>query len=380
MQLSKHLFLELLKSAYMQRWNDKLRPVELVELDKQAHKMIIAWFLGKFHQQDAGFSWKAIIEGGFFEFLQRIQVTDLKPQIFENIRQDSEKYLALNRWVYANLEPALKPLGADFCEAFQRYFQPGAAWDINRQILSAAHFYATRWEFGIIERENPNDYEIETIKQNLEEKQIRHNRLRSMQILSDHIRYQKFLGLCGQLRFQIRWSRIYRVPRTSVLGHMLFVAILAYLFSLSGGAPERRCVNNYFTGLFHDLPEALTRDIISPVKRSVEGLDSLIKSYEQTEMHKVYQLLPEDPEWQQELKMFTEHEFEDVRSGGELIRDGALVAAADKFAAFLEAYEAVRNGSPSQELRDALHSIREAYRQPQAGGPDLTGLYAEFEI
>lgn len=29
----------------LRRWNDKLRPVELYEIDKQAHKMIVAWML-----------------------------------------------------------------------------------------------------------------------------------------------------------------------------------------------------------------------------------------------------------------------------------------------------------------------------------------------
>ncbi|KAA0242417.1 MAG: HD domain-containing protein [Candidatus Brocadia sp. AMX2] len=62
----------------------------------------------------------------------------------------------------------------------------------------------------------------------------------------------------------MKWSRLHRIPRTSVLGHSLFVAILSYLFSLEIKACARRCVNNYFTGLFHDLPEVLTRDIISP--------------------------------------------------------------------------------------------------------------------
>jgi len=39
-------FLEkIFDAANMQRWNDKIRPVELRELDKQAHKMIIAYFL-----------------------------------------------------------------------------------------------------------------------------------------------------------------------------------------------------------------------------------------------------------------------------------------------------------------------------------------------
>jgi competence protein ComGF len=30
------------KAASMQRWNDHIRPVEFTELDKQAHKMVIA--------------------------------------------------------------------------------------------------------------------------------------------------------------------------------------------------------------------------------------------------------------------------------------------------------------------------------------------------
>ena len=35
------------KAASMQRWNDHIRPVELTELDKQAHKMVIAYVLAK---------------------------------------------------------------------------------------------------------------------------------------------------------------------------------------------------------------------------------------------------------------------------------------------------------------------------------------------
>lgn len=378
MKIHKGLLLELLKAAYMQRWNDKLRPIDLVELDKQAHKMIIAYFLGKFHEQDPGFSWKAIIEGGFFEFLQRIVVTDLKPQIFSKITTDARRNEALVDWVYRTLEPVLEPLGGELCQAFRAYFtRPEKT--INRRILSAAHVYATKWEFQIIERENPNDYEIRDIKQDLEEKQNCHADLRGMQILADHIRYQKFITLCGQLRFQIRWSRIHRVPRTSVLGHMLYVAILSYLFSLDIGASERRCAHNYFTGLFHDLPEALTRDIISPVKKAIAGLDELIKDFEHSEMQKVYQLLPQEESWQAELKMYTEHEFEDVKADGALIRDGSLVEAADKLAAFVEAYEAIRNGNPNSELRDARDNIRQKYgRQADLAGVNFEEIYAEF--
>ena len=43
-------------------------------------------------------------------------------------------------------------------------------------------------------------------------------------------------------------------------------------------------VNDFLCGLFHDLPEVLTRDIISPIKRSIQGLDDLIKDIEKRQV------------------------------------------------------------------------------------------------
>lgn len=41
--IRKSLLQLMFSGSYMRRWNDKLRPVELYEIDKQAHKMIVAW-------------------------------------------------------------------------------------------------------------------------------------------------------------------------------------------------------------------------------------------------------------------------------------------------------------------------------------------------
>lgn len=82
-------------------------------------------------------------------------------------------------------------------------------------------------------------------------------------ILTPNTALARFANLCGQLRFQIRWTQAPRIPATSVLGHMFIVATFAYFFSLSVDACTARANNNFFCGLFHDLPELLTRDIIS---------------------------------------------------------------------------------------------------------------------
>ena len=277
--IRKALLLKIFDAAYMQRWNDKIRPVDLIELDKQAHKMVIAYFLGKFEEGEEDLDWIEIIEGGIFELLQRIVVTDLKPPIFYKIREDPDKYKKLNEWVYSDLESIISPLGSGFCERFKGYFS-NIDETLNKRILSAAHFYSTKWEFNIIEWANRNSYEIDTIKKDLQKKQEKYYDLKGIAELAMYDKYRYFVDLCGQLRFQSRWANLHRIPKTSVLGHSLFVATVSYLFSLEAEACRQRCINNYFTGLFHDLPEVLTRDIISPVKRSVREIDYLIKEYE----------------------------------------------------------------------------------------------------
>ncbi len=393
--MTKDFILELFSAAAMQRWNDKIRPVELKELDKQAHKMTIAYFLGKFEESTEGFSWLEIIEGGLFEFLERLVITDLKPQIFNRIKEDRKRYEELTRWVFAKLEPVLSPLGGEFLERFQHYFA-SADNTVNKRILTAAHFYATRWEFDIIERANPTGYEIPEIRGFLQGRQERYYDLAGIQQLALFQKYRNFLDLCGQLRFQYRWSHINMIPRISVLGHMLIVAILAYLFSLQIGACPRRCFNNYFTGLFHDLPEVLTRDIISPVKRSIEGLESLIKAYEKEQMDKeIFNLLPAG--WHDEMKTFTEDEFSSiavidgtiVRTDTDTInrqynedrfnpRDGVMIKAVDDLAAYVETYCSLENGVRSPELAEARRSIRDKYRDTVIGDILFHALFAQF--
>jgi len=394
--IRKSLIRKIFDAANMQRWNDKIRPVELRELDKQAHKMIIAYFLGKFEEDHKGFDWIEIIEGGIFEFLQRLVVTDLKPQIFNRIKEDMDKYRLLNDWVYKQLEPFLSPLGSGFCERFKDYFS-NVDDTLNKRILSAAHFYATKWEFDIIERATPDGYEIAEIKQNLRSIQEKYYDLRGIQQLALYSKFRNFIDLCGQLRFQLRWSHIHRLPKTSVLGHMLIVAMLAYFFSIEMGACRRRCSNNFFTGLFHDLPEVLTRDIISPVKKSIEGLSDLIKEYEKEQMEKeVLALIP--PEWHPEIRMFTENEFSNIVTVDDGVihkeleeineaynrdeynpRDGRIIEATDHLAAFVEAYLAIKNGMKSEELEDAKNSLKQRYKNINIGGINFGEIYADFE-
>ena len=392
----KDLLIELFQAAEMRRWNDKLCPIPLTELDKQGHKMIIAYVLGKFVEHEGGFSWTEIIEGGLFEYFERLTLTDIKPQVFERIKANEETFTELKKEVYTRFTPLIADLdGLD--ERFESYlFHPQDS--INRKILDAAHFYATKWEFDIIKRENWNDYEIDEIQRGLQRRQEALSGVAGLQKLSLFPTYRSFVDLCGRLRFQVRWGQLYRIPRTSVLGHMLIVAILSYLFSLMIDACSKRRTNNYFAGLFHDLPEVLTKDVISPVKRAATGVDRFVKEFERDEMQRrIYRpkLIPQA--WEPEMRMFTEDEFASkVTVEGRLQNttsdaigasynddrynpvDGELVEAADDLAAFMEAYLALQNGISNAQLRVAVREKSLFYRHKTIAGIDFGKVYKGF--
>ena len=45
--LHRALIEQIFDAASIRRWNDQINPMEFTELDKQAHKMIIAWVLSR---------------------------------------------------------------------------------------------------------------------------------------------------------------------------------------------------------------------------------------------------------------------------------------------------------------------------------------------
>jgi len=368
------LLLKIYEAAGMQRWNDQIRTIEFTELDKQAHKMIVAYILGKCEEDSSGnaIDWIKIIEIGLFDFLKRIILTDLKPPLIYKIKEDSKKYLKLNQWVFKRIYPYIEVLGKDLVERLEEHLYSGRE-DLETEIVNAAHFYITEWEFKILSRTSHRNFLFEEIEQSISEEQKKYCSRDSVRRLNDSKKLKDFVDIAGQLRFQQRWSHLYRIPRTSVLGHMLIVAIFSYLFSYKVDSSRQKCINNYFTGLFHDFPEVLTRDIINPVKKSVEGLDDLIKEYEIQEMEKkIYKLIPE--EWHEDIRQYTENEFSDTD-----IRDGSLVKGADDLSAYIEAYLTLKNGIKNESLANAVENLRNKYRNKKIVGIDFDNILSGFE-
>ncbi len=396
--IRKELFELLFEAASIQRWNDHIRPEHFTELDKQAHKMVYAYVLAKIEEADRGakINWAGLIEGGLFEFLHRIVLTDIKPPVYYRLM--AEKGDQLNRWVLDRLKDKISDLKRDFPSLMEHYYFTQDQNLLEKRILRAAHYLATNWEFKIIYRLNEGLYGLEDTRSAIANQIEEHYDLAGVQKLALGKKTSNFLDLVGQLRFQQRWAQSPRVPKTSVMGHMLIVAMMSYLCSLEVDACHKRIYNNYFAALFHDLPEVLTRDIVSPVKRSVAGLDEIIKDIEHRQLEeRIFPLLPAS--WHQELKYFTENEFMGkIVSNGEIKTvssdeinnkynediysplDGEIIKACDQLAAYIETFLSISHGIKSYHLEEGNRQLYGLYSNKIIAGINFGQLFSYFKI
>ncbi|MCL2509851.1 MAG: HD domain-containing protein [Methanomassiliicoccaceae archaeon] len=343
-------------TANMHRWNDHLRTVDLTELDKQAHKAAIAWFLGKYEETETGakLDWTMMIEHLLFSFIQRSAMTDLKPQVFHRIV--SERSEEVNRFVLSYFDENVPDTDPEFRSRLEDYlFSEKRSKEDD--IIRAAHYLATRWEFRTIYDANRSMYGIENTKKEIEEQILLHKDLIGVRKQVDDGNTFDFIDLIGQLRFQQRWARTPRIPKTTVLGHSLLVAEMIFLEDLDRKAGSRQIFNNFYTALFHDLPEVLTKDVITPIKVNVGGLAPLLETYERELVQsKIMPLVPAS--WHREIEFMVLEPFKDVDDNEFGIRNGKDIKSCDIMAAYIEAKASIYYGTSSKTLVEGEKELR----------------------
>ena len=343
-------------SANMNRWNDHMRPVDLTELDKQAHKAAIAWVLAKFEESSGKtIDWRRIIEHTMFSFIQRAVLTDLKPQVFHKIA--SERRGPVNDYVLSEFDRLVPDSDPGFRARFEEYLGDPKSTPEDA-VIRAAHYLATRWEFNLIYDSNRSLYGIEGTRREINEQIEQHTDLIGVREIMATEETFDFIDLIGQLRFQQRWARTPRIPKTTVLGHSLMVADMMYLHDLDSGAADREVYNDFYSGLFHDLPEVLTKDVISPIKENVSGLAAILEDYEHDLVESTIMPLLKE-EWRDEFRHMVYEPFTDVDIHGFGRRNGTDLKACDLMAAYMEANISRRYGISSNTLLEGERGIRD---------------------
>ena len=394
--------LKIFEGFSIQRWNDLVRPFEIVEMDKQAEKMVLAYIIGKY-EENAGkkIDWEWMIYVSLFDLLRKIQLCDIKSPVQSLIKsQYPEEYKKLNLWVlekYKNLidSETLFSRFEDYIAKLNGYKPMEENEEDTVRVFRAAHKYSSLRELEMLSFVN-EPFRLEQIRRDLNADLQSYLDLRGLQLLITKQKPFDFLTRIEQLRFQTRWNQTPRIPKTSVLGHCYFVAVLTLLFQIE--SPVKICssrfYNNFFSALFHDLPESVTRDIISPVKQATDELPSIVKQIEDEIVSKELVPLMEDF-YRDEILYFTSNEFEnrifldsktqevsfeelnELYNFDELMPvDGKTVRVADHLSALLEAELSVRHGITSDQLVYGCKNILKIYPEGTlVNGIDVYSLF-----
>lgn len=158
--------------------------------------------------------------------------------------------------------------------------------------------------------------------------------------------YFKVFRSISKLRNQNRWAAYSYLVDCSVLGHLFDTAIFAYFMALEKGETEAVATKCFFMGIFHDVPEAFTRDIPSPIKDKIPGFRELTEKYELQMMEKhVYPYLSEET-----ANALKEVMFEDEQN----LRFKKLMKGADYMSAVSEIWRQLKAGTRDDSFSYAL--------------------------
>lgn len=388
--MEKNLVLKIFEGFSIQRWNDLVRPFDMVEMDKAGEKMVIAYIIGKYEEEQGHtVDWNWMIYASLFDLLKKIALCDIKAPVQQMLKKEfPQEYLRLNEWVLNQYRTLIND--DDLFSKFTIYIgQKAGTFSIPKSLEKSVHVYNAAHKFSTIrelemlsvvnekERFQNIDYELKKdIQPYLD--------LVGLQKLMTHQKEFDFLLKIEQLRFQTRWNQTPRVPQTSVLGHCFFVAIMSLLLGRESDVKmcDRRIVNNFFSGLFHDLPESVTRDIISPVKQATDDLPNIVKKIEDEIVNK--ELVPLMADFYlNEIIFYTSDEFSNrimdtdgdvkVVSWDDLNSkynfdvynpvDGRLVRICDHLSALMEADISIKHGITSTHLTSGRDGLLEHYKK-----------------
>jgi len=404
--MNKKFALRIFEGFSIQRWNDLIRPFDLVEMDKAGEKMVIAYLIGKYEVHKGVYvDWEWMAYASLFDLLKKIALCDIKAPVQQLLKKEfTQEYLRLDEWVLNQYRPLIDDDG--LFSQFTMYIGQKAGTlpvpeksQAAARILSAAHKYSTMREMQMLSVVNERERLVK-IETELQAQIQPYLDLEGLQMMMTRQRTFDFLLKIEQLRFQTRWNQTPRVPKTSVLGHSYFVAVMTLLLGRDSGVSmcSRRVINNFFSGLFHDLPESVTRDIISPVKQATDELPNIVKRIEDEIVGRELVPLMEpffvdelmyytssefanritdadkttrEVSWQELNELYNENSFEPV--------DGRLVRLSDHLGALLEADSSIKHGITSAHLVRGRNGMLAHYREGEIiNGIDAGSLFKEI--
>lgn len=278
--------LKLLFSKWLtiKRWNNFPRIEDVTPLDNTGFVIHTALFLAHLEEKQ----WKKvdkefIIKKIIFKLFNSLVLADINSWTRDYISKiDSKIVWKLNKKVQKFL---FSFEWWDFIKKDMEKILEDNSMILENKIISASKKFAGYQEALVNSRVFTNTYDVPLlqIKESLEEER---KKLFSLNLLLDSEKYKKYLWHIRRLSHSARWSGKQRNYPISVMSHLVITTFIVYiLWSLE---KENWNKNDIFElmlrTIYHDIPEFITGDIITPTKKAIPGFTDILEKVEEKMM------------------------------------------------------------------------------------------------
>lgn len=279
----------------MKRWNNFPRIEEVSHLDNLGFVIHVALFLSYIEEQ----KWKKVDK---LFLIKRLIFSSFNRLVLADINSGTREYiLSLDKEIFKKLEDkALEKIleldGPEIIKDDIKDTLNDDSKELELLIIEAAKKYAGYRECIINSRVYSEVYEktFHVIKTDLE---ITRTKLESLDELLSNENYEKYLSHVRGLSHSFRWIQENRQFPISVMAHLVYVTFISYIiWSLENENWSDLDIEELLLkSIYHDIPEAITGDIITPTKRSIPGFVEILETVELKMMEDyMFEYVPED--------------------------------------------------------------------------------------
>lgn len=345
-EIERNLHEEVFKRLNnLHRWTSLLSEGKYNELAKQALNCLVCFILATEYEarENVKLNWEKFPQIALFRVYQKAFVNyDIPESILHEICRMGN--IPEGAFIQATKEIIEEKTSKEFSE----WLVQGCG-TIEEKIYRAATKIATYVELRDIRQKINGDYDDKYDE--FVRTSAKYEDVAGYAELKDGLAFETIKHV-SHLRNQNRWAAYSYQVDCSVLGHLFDTAVFAYFMSLERGYSEEVATNNFFMGIFHDVPEAFTMDIPSPIKDKITGFRELTEAYELRMMEEKFY-----PSFSKTVqKALKEIMFEDKKN----MEMKSLMKGADYMSAVSEIWRQAAAGSRDPELYDALlkHKVK----------------------
>ncbi|MEA1883019.1 MAG: YfbR-like 5'-deoxynucleotidase [Thermotogota bacterium] len=289
------------------------------------------------------------------KLIKRIVLKDLPKAILSDISLQTKNYIkdtSLELWnktFKSAMEEVLREVPEDWREDFKYKIVRAKDDSVEGLIIDFSDTYAAYSECEVNARVYPEYYKKPL--QELREKLNSYKAHNFIAALLDRSEYKDYLLKVRTLINAVRWNQTNRNIKTTVAGHTFFVTFISTLLSYISETLNGTCKDSselLLKSAYHDVPEAMTGDIISPTKRRIPGFEATITKVEE-QMVEEFLLSLIQGKGKEQLKGYMLHPFE-----GET---GSLVRASDLLGSMFECQMEMMSGNANPLFKKAYREI-----------------------